>query len=205
MTITHSSLLRTALPVFTALLVGQGVLVSAAPAGSSIQGVTLTTRDVTAVYGHGFKSFLSGVISNQDVASAMKSAGQTTGISVTNAGRVTGYNSVWFRGNKTASLSITNSISLYKSSGFPHAALGKASRQTGVPKGFAFHFSPLHGLGDEAYLLTVHTHGTAGLGVTFRRGAYLVEIMIGARHGTISTSSMEKLAAIEDQRIQAHG
>jgi hypothetical protein len=209
---THLAPLRMVLPVVTGLLIGGSVLVSGAsaasshrPAQSSIKSVVLTTGDVAHIYGGTFKAFIDGVISNRDLASAEKTAKSSSGPNITNVGRITGYDSVWFRGSKTSSLSVTNAVSQYRNSSFPHAELGQFTHQVKRIKGLTLRLSPFSGVGDEALMLTEQAHGTTALGIIFRRGSYIANILVGAQHGRVSISNVAKLAAIEDQRIQAHG
>lgn len=211
MTITPTTRLRSILPAMTSLLIGSSVLACgahAAPARfarqESIKSVALTTADVTRIYGSGFRAFINGVISNKDLASLEKTAKISSGVSMSLAGRVTGYDSVWFRGNRTSSLSVTNGVNEYQNSSLPLATFGQFKHVKPI-KGLTFHASPLGGVGDEAYVLTIRTHGSSSIGIIFRRGRYLAEIMAGGRHVTVRLSSLSRLAAIEDQRIQARG
>lgn len=204
--------LRTALSVLTALLIASsmfGARASAAsnhrPAHSSIKAVVLTTGDVTKIFGGTFRAFINGVVSNKDLASAEGTVKSSVGPGVTSMGRVTGYTSVWFRGTKTSSLSVTNAVSEYKNSTFLQAEFGQLGHQMKAIKGVVFHLSPLSGVGDEAFMLTEQSHGTTARGIVFRRGNYVADIVAGAQHGTVSLSSVAKLAAIEDHRIQANG
>jgi hypothetical protein len=208
MTVSRLASARRILPVVSVLLIGQAVIVSGViaapshrPGRSTIASVTLTTADISGIYGKGFRSFINGVISNK----ALLASEKTAGVSATTTGRVTGYESVWFRGNKTASLSVTNAVSEYRSSSFPHMGFSQMGKVMQGHKGFTVHFTPLKGLGDEAAVVTMRSHGTTTLGIAFRRGKYLAEIMVGRPHGTVRLSEVTKLATIEDQRIQSHG
>ncbi len=204
---------RRALLVLLALLIGQSVLVSRAgaapahrPAGRSIQTLVLSTKDVTQVYGGGFRAFINGVISNKELTSAEKSAGSSVGPTLTTIGRVTGYESVWFRGGRTSYLSVVNSVSQYRDSSIPQALFGQiTAHHMKMPKGFTEHLSAFHGVGDGSLLYTLHQRGSVSYGIMFRRGSYLVMVMAGLMKGKADLRSVLKLAAIEDQRIQANG
>lgn len=212
MTSSHFTPLRNTLPVLSALLIGQCILSSGAtaapvhrPVHASIKSVALSTSDITHAYGGSFKAFINGVISNKDFASAEKTAGTSSALSITATGRVTGYESVWLRNGKTGYLSVVNYVNEYKSSTFPQALLGQIRRYKSAGKGATFHLSSISGAGDEAWLLTFHSHGTTGQGIIFRRDRYLVELMASSQHGTVSMTIISKLTAIEDQRIQSAG
>jgi hypothetical protein len=212
MTITRIAPLRTVLSVLPGLLIGGSVLASGAsaapahrPAEGSIKSVVLTTGDVTQIYGGGVKTFINGVISNKDIASAEKTANHSSSPSMTNVGRVTGFDSVWFRGSRTSYLSVTNAVNEYRNSSILQANFGPLTNPIKRTKGVTFRLSPFSGVGDEALILTVRSHGTTALGIIFRRGRYLVNVLVSVKPGTVSLSSLSKLAAIEDQRIKAHG
>jgi hypothetical protein len=210
MTITRIAPLRTALPILTGLLLSGSILTSGAgaapahrPAQGSIKSVILTTSDVNHIYGGTFKAFMSGVISNQELASSEKSVKSTPGFSAMQAGRVTGYDSVWVRGMKTtALLEVINSVSEYQNSSFLQAQFSHAFM---MPKVKGMTLTPFRGVGDQAFLLTERQHGITNFGIMFRRGRYVANVTAGAEHGTGSRSNVSKLAAIEDQRIQANG
>lgn len=212
MPVTRIAPLRTVLPVVTGLLLGGSVLTSGAgaaashrPAQGPIASVVLTTGDVAHIYGGTFKAFINGVISNQDLASAEKTSKSASAFSMAHAGRVTGYESVWLRGSRTAYLSVTNAVNEYQNSSMPQAQFSLFTHQIKKIKGVTFRLSPFSGVGDEALMLTERAHGTTALGIIFRRGRYLVNVIAGTQHGTVSLASVSKLAAIEDQRIAAHG
>lgn len=209
MTITNKRSMRMVLLSLTGLLLSGSVLVSGAvaapahyPAHGSIKSVVLTTADVAHIYGGTFKAFINGVISNKDLASTEKTA-IASGPSVASSGRVTGYDSVWLRGSRTKYLSVTNAVNEYRSSSYPHLEFSQFTHPGKTPKGF--HLTSFSGVGDEALMLTGISRGSTALGIIFRRGRYLANVVVGAQHGKLSLSSVTKLAAIEDQRIQAHG
>jgi hypothetical protein len=190
------------------LLLGQTIVASraiAAPSRASITTLTLTTHDVTRIYGGGFRALLNDVVSNKDVASATKAAGPSATTSLTTRDRVTGFESVWLRTKKVATLSIVNSVNLYSDSGYLHTTFCVAIRHMETDKHLHIHFSSFSGVGNEAFLMSFVTKGIKGIGILFRRGSYLVEIMSSVTHGTNGLSGVAKLAALEDQRIQAHG
>lgn len=200
--------LRTLLSVLTGLLIAGSVFASGAsatPARGSIKSVALTTADLTQVYGGAFRAFMAGVISNKDLASIEKTASPSSGPSMGIVGRVTGYESVWFREARTSTLSVVNNVSIYRDSSIPQASFGQFAHVIKSRKGVAVHLSPFRGVGDEALVLTIRSHGNTVLGIIFRRGSYLTEIMVGAPHGAVSLPNLAKLAATEDQRIQTHG
>jgi hypothetical protein len=209
MTITRIAPLRTTLPILTGLLISGSVLTagaSAAPAHRPVQGsiksVVLTTGDVAHIYGGTFKPFINGVISNKDLASTEKTA-IASGLSLASSGRVTGFDSVWISGNRTKHLSVTNAVNEYRGSSYPQREFSQFTSPGKTPKGFRL--TPFSGVGDQALMLRESAHGSTGLGIIFRRGRYLVDVIVGAQHGKLSLSSLTKLAAIEDQRIQANG
>jgi len=209
MTITRITPLRTVLPVLTGLLIGGSVLASGAgaaparrPAQGSIKAVVLTTGDVAHIYGGTFKTFIDGVISNKDLASAEKTA-IASGPSVASSGRVTGYDSVWISGSRTHPLSVTNAVNEYSNSSYPHREFSQFTHPGKTPKGFRL--TSFSGVGDDALMLTGSSHGSTALGIIFRRGRYLANVVVGAQHGKLSLSSVMRLATIEDQRIQTHG
>jgi len=209
--LSHISL-RRHLPIVGALLASQCVLSSvvvAAPVNrtsfGSITAAALSTSDVTQIYGRGFKAFINGVISNKDLMSMRQTAGVKASLSATTIGRVTGYNSVWFRRDKAGALSVTNALSEYTKDAFPHAAFGQMVRQGPGHKAFPFHFVPFNGVGDEAYVVTFRSHGSAGAGILFRRGRYLAQVMAASQHDTVALVNITKLALIEDHRIRAQG
>jgi hypothetical protein len=206
---THLAPLRMVLPVVTSLLIGGSVLVSGAsaasshrPARTSIKSVVLTTGDVAHIYGGTFKAFIDGVISNKDLASTEKTA-IASGPSLASSGRVTGYDSVWISGSRTNHLSVTNAVNEYRSSSYPQREFSQFTHPGKAPKGFRL--TSFSGVGDQALMLTESAHGSTGLGIIFRRGRYLADVIAGTQHGKLSLSSLTKLAAIEDQRIQANG
>lgn len=209
--LSHTSL-RRCLPIAAALLASQCVLSSvvvAAPANrtsfGSIKAATLTTSDVTQIYGRGFKAFMNGVISNQDLISLGQTTKGKASLSATTIGRVTGFNSVWFRRDKVGSLSVTNALNEYTKDAFPHATFGQMLRQAPGHRAFPFHFVPFNGVGDEAYIVTVRSHGSTGTGILFRRGRYLAQVMVASQHSTVALANITKLALIEDHRIRAQG
>ncbi|MDQ2744874.1 MAG: hypothetical protein M3Z66_21625 [Chloroflexota bacterium] len=209
MAITRIGPVRTGLPILTGILLSGSVLTSGAgaapahhPAQGSIKSVVLTTVDVAHIYGGTFKPFIDGVISNKYLASTEKTA-IASGLSVASSGRVTGYDSVWISGSRTNHLSVTNAVNEYRSSSYPHLEFSQFTHRGKTPKGFRL--TSFSGVGDEALMLTSSRGRTGGLGIIFRRGRYLVDVIVGAQHGTLSLSRLTKLAAIEDQRIQAHG
>jgi len=209
MTITRIGPVRTVLPVLTGLLLSGSVLTSGAgaalahhPAQGSIKSVVLTTGDVAHVYGGTFKPFINGVISNKDLARTAKTA-IASGPSLASSGRVTGFDSVWISGSRTNHLSVTNAVNEYRNSSYPQREFSQFTHPGKTPKGFRL--TPLSGVGDEALMLTSSRGSTGGLGIIFRRGRYLADVIVGAQHGKLSLSSLTKLAAIEDQRMQAHG
>lgn len=207
---TYTRPLRPVLPVLAVLLLGGTAFVSGAqaapshrPAHGSIKSVALTTSDVSHVYGGTFKAFMSGVISNHELATTEKSVKSTPGFSTLQAGRVTGYDSVWVRGIKTAAtLSVINSVNEYHNSSFPQALFSHAFK---TPKVKGMTLTPFSGVGDQAFMLTERSHGSTNFGIMFRRGRYVASVIAGSEHGTSGLSNVSKLAAIEDQRIQAHG
>lgn len=212
MVISRISPLHTVLPLLACLLIGGSTLASvarAAPAHQRAQGsissVVLTTADLSKLYGGGFKAFINGEISNKDLASIEKTANPSAGPNMTNVGRVTGYDSVWFRGSRTSSLSVTNAVNEYRTSSIPQGNLGQFTHHMKTPKGVTFLLSPLSGVGDQAFTLTIRSHGTSAFGIIFRRGRYLAEVLVAAHPGTVNLSNLSRLVAIEDQRIQAHG
>ena len=203
---------HTALTLFGGMLIGSAVMiprVSAAsvhhPVHGSIKSVVLTTSDLSKTYGGTFKAFISGVISNQDLVSAMKTSKAAAGSGLAIKGRVTGYDSVWVRGTRTSALSVTNAVSRYLNSSYPQAAFVQFAHPAKGAKGFALHFSPMSGVGDQALMVTEQSHGNSALGISFRRGSYLAQVLVGTQHGTVSMSGVLKLAEIEDHRIQANG
>jgi len=209
--LSHTSL-RRCLPIAAALLASQCVLssvVAAAPANrtsrGSITAAALTTSDVTQIYGRGFKAFINGVISNKDLMSMRQTAGVKASLSATTIGRVTGYDSVWFRRDKAGSLSVTNALNEYTKDAFPHAAFDQMLRRAPAHKAFLFHFVPFNGVGDEAYVVTFRSHGSTGAGILFRRGRYLAQVMVASQHATVALANITKLALIEDHRIRAQG
>lgn len=210
---THSCLIvaRRLLPVVASLLVAQSVMAqeavastTARPSAASIGRLTITTRDVTQLYGAGFRSFINGVISNQYLVSAEKTAG-AAGPNIAISGRVTGFESFWFRGSKASSLTVINSISEYRTTAFPQSAFSLMDNYRPAHGKNPFHLTPTTGLGDEAAVLTERIGATTAQGFVFRRGRYLVMVTAAAQHGTVNVSNVLKLAKLEDQRIQSAG
>lgn len=204
--------LRATAPVVAAVLLGQGTLAShvhaaatGRPSPAAISALVLTTHDVTQVFGGSFKSFINGVISNQDIASAEKTAGAAAGPNMATAGRVTGYDSVWFRGGRTSYLSVTNAVNVYRSGSYPQGAFAQISHFKAPTRGITFHFASLSGVGDQAASLTFTSHGVTAHGVVFRRGRYLAELLVGAQHAQVNLSGLLRLAGIEDHRLQSSG
>jgi hypothetical protein len=193
------------------LAIGTAVLTGAASAASvraqqgSVRSLVLTTADVSNVYGAGLRTLTHSVVTNQEIAAAQKAVKSSGGLNMTTVGRVTGFISAWFRGSPTRFLSVTSVVDQYQNSGVLHTDFAQLSHYNKHFGGVAVHVSTFAGVGDEALLVTVTTQGRVAIGVAFQRGKYLGQVMESVRPGKVSLATLSKLAAIEDQRIQAHG
>jgi hypothetical protein len=176
---------------------------SAAPSSitarhASPQSLVLQIHDLPSSVGKGFKQ-TGTVIPNSQVA-AVESVSLAT---ITQHGRITGYETVLVRRSLKSMLSIADSIGLYRSVAGAHWQYKKFLSVFKSPP--SAHTISMAGIGDEARAYVAGSLGSASnvsvAQVYFRRGIYNARIDFISL-GTLHVADIQRLARILDGRMQ---
>jgi hypothetical protein len=165
---------------------------------TSPQSIVLRARDLPRSFGGGFIE-TGSIITNAEVA-AVEFVSTAT---ITQHGRITGYQTVLSRQNKSHLMSISDSVGAYRSVAGAHWQYRKFISLFKVPPGATL--LSMSGIGDEARAYIgaspAGPFSVSSASVYFRRGKYNARIDI-FKLGTLHSSDVLLVARILDTRMK---
>jgi hypothetical protein len=175
------------------------------PPAASLSSLVLSAGDVRSAYGSGLRQVLSKVMDNRLAILTFGAIGSD--MAVTASGRVTGYETVFYR-SPHGIYNVVSSVNVYKAPSYAQAVITNALRTGAKPiAGLTIKVSSTSGVGSAALLETKQSSaaGLYTLLIGFQRGKYTAAVDVGSSASKPTMSTVLGLAKLIDGRIQAHG